>query len=293
MHSPSHPHAVRLIGFAPPECAALDAQLAQSPAAGPHYYSLLEDSLQEPDLYLVKSDEPHALTVLASLRANELTPAVLVGPPAPGMPFARIDWPSDPVRLHRLLGELMGRRAQAMIRMAANGHVPHLIERRRNPRLEGELDRHPDHAHTAAMAMGDTQVRINPYAYRRQPPPSGAILIVDKGGAFRDHVAKVIGARRMPVEWTDSAGAAVRLCDETAVSLLMINTATPAVDPYRLCADVKGLPSAHRTAVVFLVSRGYPYDAPRARAAGVRGLLDKPVADRHLYSAIRKLMSLS
>src|SRR5450830_874179 len=227
MHSPSHPHAVRLIGFAPHECAALGALLAQSPATAPHYYCLLDDSLQEPDLYLVKSDDPAALTLLARLDAD----------------------------------------------LSA-------------------LSEHAEPGQAQAMAMADIQVRVNPYAYRRQPPPSGAILIVDKGGAFRDHVAKVIGARRLPVEWTDSAGAAVRLCDETAVSLLMINTATPAVDPYRLCADVKCLPSAHRTAVVFLVSRGYPYDAPRARAAGVRGLLDKPVADRHLYSAIRKLMSL-
>lgn len=295
MHSPSHPHAVRLIGFAPHECAALGALLAQSPATGPHYYCLLDDSLQEPDLYLVKSDDPAALTLLAGLHAGELTPALLVGPAVPNLPFGRIDWPPDALRLHQLLADLMARRAQALARMAASGHVPVLIERRRNPRLDVDLSEMSEHAapgQPQAMAMADTQVRVNPYAYRRQPPPSGAILIVDKGGAFRDHVAKVIGARRMPVEWTDSAGAAVRLCDETAVSLLMINTATPAVDPYRLCADVKCLPSAHRTAVVFLVSRGYPYDAPRARAAGVRGLLDKPVADRHLYSAIRKLMSL-
>jgi DNA-binding NarL/FixJ family response regulator len=97
----------------------------------------------------------------------------------------------------------------------------------------------------------------------------------------------------MPVEWTDRAGTAVRLCDETPVSVLMINTSTPQVDPYRLCADVKCLEASQRTAVVFLVGRSFSYDAPRARAAGVRGLLDKPVADRHLYTAIKKLMSLS
>ena len=124
------------------------------------------------------------------------------------------------------------------------------------------------------MAMADIQVRVNPYAYRRQPPPSGAILIVDKGGAFRDHVAKVIGARRMPVEWTDSAGAAVRLCDETAVSLLMINTATPAVDPYRLCADVKCLPqrAPHGRGLPRLAGLSLRCAAgPRGRRAGPAG----------------------
>ncbi|HEU5435838.1 MAG TPA: response regulator [Telluria sp.] len=274
MHSPSHPHAVRLIGFAPADCAGLGASLLLSPPSGPHFYCLLDDSLQEPDLYLVKADDAAALTLLAGLNPDDVTPALLLGPATPSLPFACIDWPPEPARLHRVLAELVARRAQALARMAARGVAPVLIERRRNPRLDIDLSQGNEHAS------------------RRKPPPSGAILIVDKGGAFRDHVAKVVGARRLPVEWTDSAGAAVRLCDETPVSLLMINTSTPQVDPYRLCADIKQLQSAERTAVVFLVARSYPYDASRARACGVRGLLDKPVADRHLYSAIRKLMSL-
>lgn len=275
MHSPSHPHAVRLIGFAPDDSAGLGAALMQSGANGPHFYCLLEDSLQEPDLYVVKADDAAALAVLAGLNPSEVTPALLLGP-ATCLPFDRIDWPPAPLRLHQVMAELVARRTQALARMAARGVAPVLIERRRNPRVDIDLS-----------AAGD-----NVHAARRKSPPSGAILIVDKGGAFRDHVAKVVGARRLPIEWTDSAGAAVRLCDETPVSLLMINTSTPQVDPYRLCADVKGLPTSARTAVVFLVARNYPYDACKARAAGVRGLLDKPVADRHLYSAIQKLMAL-
>lgn len=277
MHCPSHPHAVRLIGFAPDDSAALAAVLLNGPASGPHFYCLLEDSLQEADLYLVKADEAAALTQLAGLNPCESTPALLLGRASACLPFARIDWPPEPARLHLALAELVARRAQALARLAASGQGAPLVERRRQPRLDIDL---------SELQGGSA------HAIRRRPPPAGAILIVDKGGAFRDHVAKVVGARRLPVEWTDSAGAAVALCDETPVSLLMINTATPQVDPYRLCATVKGLPSAARTAVVFLVARNYPYDAARARAAGVRGLLDKPVADRHLYSAITKLMSL-
>ena len=277
MHSPSHPHAVRLIGFAAADGADVLATLQNAPACGPHFYCLLDDSLQDPDLFVVKADDGAALAVLAGLNPSETTPALLLGSAGACLPFARIDWPPEPARLHQALAELVATRAQALARMAACGQAPPRIERRRTPRLDLDL----------SEAGGQRA-----HASRRQAAPSGAILIVDKGGAFRDHVAKVVGARRLPVEWTDSAGAAVALCDETPVSLLMINTATPQVDPYRLCATVKGLPSAARTAVVFLVARNYPYDAPRARAAGVRGLLDKPVADRHLYSAITRLMSL-
>jgi CheY-like chemotaxis protein len=130
------------------------------------------------------------------------------------------------------------------------------------------------------------------YTPRRKGPPEGAVLIVDKGAALRDHVAKLFSTRKLSVEWTDSASTAVRLCEETAVAVVLINTSTPGVDPYTLCAQIKQLDSANRVAVVLLVGDSFPYHASRARAAGVRGLLDKPVADRHLEATIKKLLSL-
>ncbi|MDL2357866.1 MAG: response regulator [Pseudomonadota bacterium] len=273
MHAPKYPFAVRLIGFGAVEAAQLCAALTQAPAGGPAYFCLLDDSLQEPDLYIANADDLASLATLSGANPTDITPALLIGAAAPALPFAQLGRPLATPLLHQALAALVRQRAHALAQLSARG-LPPLIERRRNPRLDIDL--------------------TDPAAHqqRRQQAPVGAILIVDKGGAFRDHVAKVLGARRLPVEWTDSAGTAVRLCDETAVSVLMINTSTPRVDPYRLCADVKQLPAAERTAVVFLVGRSFPYDAPRARAAGVRGLLDKPVADRHLYCAIKKLMSL-
>ena len=153
MHSPSHPHAVRLIGFAPADCAGLGAVLLQSPAAGPHFYCLLEDSLQEPDLYVVKADDAAALTVLAGLNPGDITPALLLGPATPALPFVSIDWPPEPVRLHRVLAELVARRAQALARMAARGLAPVLIERRRNPRLDIDLSQGAagEHEHASRM----------------------------------------------------------------------------------------------------------------------------------------------
>lgn len=277
MHSPKYPFAVRLIGFAAPEAAEVCAALAQAPpagASGASYYCLLDDSLQEPDLYIVNGDDLAALTALAGANPTDLAPALLIGQPAPAFPFPRLPRPLDAARMHQALAGLIARRATVLASLSARGMTAPVVERRRHPRLDIDLT--------------DPSVQ----AQRRKEAPSGAILIVDKGGAFRDHVARMLVARRIPVEWTDRAGTAVRLCDETEVSVLMINTSTPQVDPYRLCADVKGLPAAWRTAVVFLVGRNFSYDAPRARAAGVRGLLDKPVADRHLYAAIKRLMSL-
>ena len=127
----------------------------------------------------------------------------------------------------------------------------------------------------------------------RQPPREGKVLIVDGGGAFRDHLAQLVGAQRLAVAWTDSAPAAVRLCDETPVSLAMINTSTPSIDPYALCAAIKAQEGAGRTAVVFLVGRAFCYDTARAHSAGVRGLLDQPVGDRSLVAMLMRLTSMS
>lgn len=274
MHAPNYPFAVRLVGFAAAEAAEVSAALAQTPPAGPSYFCLLEDSLQEPDLYIANGDDLLALATLTGANPSDVAPALLIGDAAaPSLPFPHLPRPFEARRLHQLLAALVGKRAQALAQLSARGLAPP-IDRRRHPRLDIDV----------------TDPLL--HEQRRKESPAGAILIVDKGGAFRDHVARVLGARRLPVEWTDSAGTALRLCDETAVSVLMINTSTPRVDPYRLCADVKGLPAAERTAVLFLIGRNFSYDAPRARAVGVRGLLDKPVADRHLYSAIKKLMSL-
>jgi hypothetical protein len=200
MHSPKYPFAVRLIGFAATEQAEVTAALAQAPAAGPSYFCLLEDSLQEPDLYVVNGDDLGALTTLSGANPTDLTPALLVGHAAPAFPFPQLGRPLDPGRMHHLLAGLVARRAKVLAALTARG-LPPVIERRRHPRLDIDLSDPALHEQ------------------RRKEAPSGAILIVDKGGAFRDHVARVLGARRMPVEWTDSAGTALRLCDERGVAV--------------------------------------------------------------------------
>ena len=119
------------------------------------------------------------------------------------------------------------------------------------------------------------------------------VLIVDKRGALRDHVAKLLKPyEHLSVEWTDSATSALKLCEETPVSVVIVNTSTPSIDPYELCKSIKAQPGGERIAVVLLVNQAFGYDTMRARAVGVRGMLDKPVADRHLLAALRKLMSL-
>jgi CheY-like chemotaxis protein len=266
MHAQKMPTAVRLLGFSPGVAVHLATLLAGAPRSGPLYSCLHEDSLQEPDIVLADGGNPAALAWLDGMRCAP--PALVIGG-SPHADYAHLALPIDPEQLHASLVRLLAERRRALALLSARGE-PLLAERRRRPRLGAD----------AGCADG------------RQPPRDGKVLIVDKGGAFRDHLAGLVGDGRLAIAWTDSAPMAVRLCDETPVSLAMINTATPGIDPYGLSRNIKAQDGAGRTAVVLLVGRTFNYDSTLAHGAGVRGLLDKPVGDRSLVCMLQRLTSL-
>lgn len=268
-----YPFAIRLTGFGPEERPRIANSLAKAPVDGPGYFCLHDDSLQDPDLTITNGDDLKSLARLMATPPTALEPAIVVGNAVLDFPYPRLARPLDLPRLFDMLGELLQRRAEAQALLTARG-LPFITERRRRPRLDLDVT---DPAE---------------YISRRKAPPKGAVLIIDKAAALRDHMVKLMGEGRMSIEWTDSAAAAVRLCEETPVSLVMINTSTPGMDPYGLTAAIKAQPGGDRIAVVLLVGSSFHYHSPRAKAAGVRGVLDKPVADRHLVATLKKLMSL-
>lgn len=272
MHVPKYPFTVRLVGFEPAESAQLEALLARAPVAGPSYSCLHDDSLQEPDLYIANGNSSAALARLGCVPPSCLQPALVIGDGEASV-HPTLARPIDSQRLFDELAELLDTRVQALVELNVRGERI-LAERRRHPRL-----------------VPDTETPEF-YDRLRHGPSYGGVLIIDKENTFRDHVARVIGRRKLAVEWTDSSRAAMRLCDETLVSLVMINTSAVGVDPYWLCSSIKSQQGAGRTAVLFLVESSFQYDSVRARDAGVRGLLDKPVAGRHLMMTFQKLLDL-
>ncbi|WP_229427222.1 response regulator [Massilia atriviolacea] len=259
------------MGFPSSEGAELGTALAHPPRDGPSYSCLLGDSLQEPDLTIANGDDLGALAALLAWQPDATRPALVIGSAGMQFPCAHITRPLDMFQMFKLLSEMARKRAEALNDLPPPA-PPH--DRRRRIRLDLDIT---DPAEFVKM---------------RRPQARGAVLIVDKRGALRDHVARLLAAHHVAVEWTESAAAAVRLCAETPVAVVMINTSTPGVDPYALCAEIKQQEGAERIAVVLLVNQASGYDTARARAAGVRGLLDKPMADRHLVAALKKLLSL-
>jgi len=276
MHLSSYPFTVRLTGFTPGESAWLEALLARAPGVGPSYSCLHDDSLQEPDLYIANGDSPTALTRLGCLPPGSLQPALVIGNPdnPDAGPWRTLARPVDPLQLYEALAELLDTRVQVLVQQSTRSIRSVLAERRRRPRLAPDCE-------TQAF-----------YTRQRRGPVDGAVLIVDKECKLRNQVARVLGPRRVPVEWTDSLCAAVRLCDETKVSLVLINTAAVGIEPYEVCSSIKSQDGAQRTPVVFLVEQSFHYDSVRARRAGARGLLTTPVAGRHWMLTFQKLLDL-
>jgi CheY-like chemotaxis protein len=272
MSNPSFPFAVRLIGFSSQEADVFAATFAIEQGKGYGYVPLEEDNLRDPDLYLVNADELRALVTLSDLPPSDVRPVLLVGSPGIELPYARIE---KPIRWHKMfeaLDSLIEKRADALSRLEASDVVA-VPERRRRERLDIDL--------------------TDPSVYQRmrgKAPADGGVLIVDKNPAFRAYLAELLGRYNMPVAWVSEEAKAADLASQQGFAVVMVNTSTPGVDPYRLCRAIKDVTSVEKTTVIFLVSKPFVYDAVQARAAGSEGFLSKPLASHHLIAVLKKFL---
>lgn len=274
MSKQAFPFAVRLLGFDPGARSHIAALLSRDRERGFRYVALEEDELQDPDLHLVDADDLRALAEAAALPAADLRPVLLAGEPAVDFPCACIPKPVDAGALLAGLDALVERRADALSRLQASDVVL-VSERRRRPRPDVDLG---DPARYEQM--------------RRKIPEDGVVLVIDRRPALSDAVTAMLGRYDIEVVRVDSENDAVRLREQRQVSLLLINTSTPQVDPYRLCWALQEQGSRARAACVLLVGPGFVYDREQARFAGVDGFLRKPLAPPALLSVLRRYLPL-
>ncbi|HZW13265.1 MAG TPA: response regulator [Noviherbaspirillum sp.] len=275
MSKRSFPFAVRLIGFSDEEIAAFDVAFATGGGKGYAYARLEEDNLQDPDLYIANAQRLQALLVLTELRPSAVRPALLVGNPSIDMPLPRVEWPIQCEKLFVVLDGLVEKRADALSRLEASDIVV-VPERRRHDRPGLDLT---DPAEYIKM--------------RAKVPDDGMVLVVDKNPAFRDHLADILDRYHIPVKWAGTEAQAAELSQKHPTTMLLINTSTPDVDPYRLCWTVKEKYPSMKVSIVFLTSKPFVYDVEQARQAGVDGYLNKPVASKQLMSVLKRFLPLS
>jgi CheY-like chemotaxis protein len=275
MSAQPFPFAIRLIGFSPQEEALFDRSFAAGHGKGYRYSRLAEGNLQDPDIYVANGDELRALVSLADLRPSDLRPALLVGAPSLELPYPRVARPLDWRALFAALDELVEKRADALSRLEASDVVA-VPERRRRDRLDLDLT---DPAEYARM--------------RAKIPEDGLVLVIDRTSALRDYLSDLLQRQGVPVVWANDEMKAVDICKQQSVSVVMINTSTPGVDPYRLCWAIKEKDAPVRVAVIFLISKPFAYDAEQAAYVGADGFLNKPLASHHLISVLKKFLPFS
>ena len=272
MISQTFPFAVRLIGFSPEEEASFDENFSVRQGRGYGYFRLVEGNLQDPDLYIANGRQLKALVTLADLRPGDVRPAMLVGTPEVALPYPAVGSPIRWPQLFETLDELIEKRADALSRLEASDIVT-VPERRRRDRFDLDL--------------------TDPSEYekmRAKVPENGVVLVVDKTPALRDYLADLLVRQKVPVLWVNDEVEAVEICKREPVAVVMINTSTPGVDPYRLCWAIKEKDSPVRVAVVFLVSKPFVYDLQQARYVGADGFLNKPLASHHLVTLLKKFL---
>ena len=262
-----------MIGFSAPEEASFETACASVQANRHGYFRLADDNLQDPDLYLVNADDLRALAALRGLHPGPIRPALLVGTPRLDLPFPSVARPIASLALFQALDHLVEKRADALSRLEASDIVI-VPERRRRIRLDDGRDR----AEYERM--------------RAKRPDSGAVLVVDKTSAFRDYLAELLSRYNVSVAWVDNEVQAVEACRQQAVAVVMINTSTQEVDPYRLCWAIKEKDAQVKMTVMLLVGAPSEYDIQQAGYVGANGYLVKPLLPQHLLSALKKFMPL-
>jgi CheY-like chemotaxis protein len=271
MATDRHPFAVRLVGFPPDAGRVLAQGLARAPAEGPTYLCLSEDSLQDPDIYIANGTELKALAAIASLVAGDIRPALVLGATGVALPYPNLPLPVQWKDLYAELARLVARRAEVLAGLSASGAAL-LPERRRRERLDLDLT--------------DPAV----YEKMRKPRREGAVLCVDANAAFSEQLGQSLKQFGTPVLWAVDGVAALALCRQHPVAVVLLDFAAPIIDHYLLCAQLRS--EASQPEVVFLVQSAHDYDSTRARAAGAAGMLDKPLAQHQLQTVLRKFMRL-
>ncbi len=272
MSQQTFPFAVRLIGFTEEESLAFDTAFATPQGKGYTYSRLVEHNLQDPDLYIANADALRALVTLTDLRPSDVRPALLAGTPSVDLPYPRVRRPIDWPELFEALDLLIEKRADALSRLEASDIVA-VPERRRRDRLDIDLT---DPAEYLKM--------------RAKVPEDGIVLVIDRSSALRDYLSDLLGRQQVEVAWVSGEVQAVELCKRRPVAVVLINTSTPGVDPYRLCWAIKEKDSPVRIAVVFLVSKPFVYDMQQASYVGADGFLSKPLASHHLVNTLKKFL---
>ena len=267
--------AIRLLGFSAKEEETFFSVLAVVREKGYRYTCLKNGCLRDPDMFIVNADELKALADLSDIHPGEAQPVLLVGKTDIDLPYTAISKPIRWRKIFDILDELIDKRELLLTTLSAYAAIS-VHERRRTKRLDLDL--------------------TDPAVYqkmREQAMATGGILVVDKDTQFREYVAAIMDPYAKEVTLASDERSAAMLNASHQHALILINTSTPDIDPYRLCEVLKKQNPGVRIHVIFLVDKNFEYDMSRGNRVGCEGFLVKPLSRKILLKTIKKFLKLA
>jgi two-component system response regulator VicR len=113
------------------------------------------------------------------------------------------------------------------------------------------------------------------------------ILAVDDDPESLGVVQQFLTQEGYAVSTAGSARQALNMVEQTAPSLMLVNTNLPGMDGLTLCRWLRGNPVTVETPVIFMMTPGSPFDVTSALEAGGDDFIRKPFALRELSARIR------
>lgn len=83
---------------------------------------------------------------------------------------------------------------------------------------------------------------------------------------------------------------ALRLLDEQAPDLVLLDVMLPVLDGFEVCRRVRANPALHGTWIMLLTARGRETEVARGLALGADTYLTKPFSTRDLMQKVRGLL---
>lgn len=116
-----------------------------------------------------------------------------------------------------------------------------------------------------------------------------AVLLIEDDNALRPMIAGLLEQNGWKVLQAEDGEAGINLAREHKPDVVVCDLLMPRCNGYQVCRAIRATPDLHATKIIMISGRGYSTDKINALEAGADEYLVKPIEERNLRAALRRL----
>ena len=116
------------------------------------------------------------------------------------------------------------------------------------------------------------------------------ILLIEDNEQNRYLVTYLMQARGWEVVHAEDGPSGLRLAEETAPALILLDIQLPGMDGYEVARALRQMPSLGELPIIAVTSYAMPGDRERCLAAGCTGYIEKPIDPQHFAAEVEQFM---